>query len=294
MNRNVIIVLVGGMLIAILVAVLVQASLSGGKKKVETQDAPKVKILVAAKDLDVGSGLGEKNVKWHEWPKNAVFPGAIVKQGDQKASEAAEGLLRRNIAEGEPITKSALVAGAEGNFLAATLGDNMRAVAVKVKAVTMAGGFISPGDYVDVILTYKASMKKTKNPIVDETIDENLDRLATETIMENVRVMAVDQALSRSDEKVKVGKTVTLEVDRKGAETLALAEEMGDISLALRKLGDKAVLPHKMPATTDARLSTVDDELRSEIVKAKKSSGQDANIVRIYNGSSVQTLSVNP
>ncbi len=298
MNRNVVIVLVGGMLIAILVAVLVQASLSGGKKEAPAEKAKsvaQVQIVVATKNLDVGSEITSNNVAWQSWPKDSVFPGAIVKEGDKKAADAASGRLRRNLAEGEPVTKTALVAEAEGNFLAATLDEGMRAVAVSIKAVSSAGGFVRPGDHVDVLLTYKTSIRsEDDSAIVTETIRSNLAKLATETILEDVKVMAVDQAITYDeDKKSKIGKTVTLEVDRKGAEALALAEAMGSISLSLRKLGDKSVLPDGVSSvSTDARLSRVDDEVKAEIARAKKASGADRNIVRIYNGNSVQELAV--
>ncbi|MCB9989624.1 MAG: Flp pilus assembly protein CpaB [Rhodospirillales bacterium] len=296
MNRNVVIVLVGGMLVAVLVAALVQASLSGGKKNasVQTAAAPKVQIITAAKALDVGTELTDSNVKWQDWPKDAVFPGAIVRKGEQKPGEAVSGRLRRNMAEGEPITETALVPEKEGNFMAASLAEGMRAVAVDVKAADLAGGFIGPGDYVDVILTYKSSIRAQGDDVVARnTIERNLDKLATETVLENVRVLAVGRSAERDDdENSKVGKTVTLELDRKGAEVMALASEMGEVRLALRKLGDKTVAAAPTPVTTDARMTRVFDEVQDEIVKAKKSSGKDTNIVRVYSGGALQEVSV--
>ncbi|MCB1556398.1 MAG: Flp pilus assembly protein CpaB [Alphaproteobacteria bacterium] len=297
MNRNIVIVLIGGVLIAVLVAVLVQASLGGGAKKQEAVivDAlPKVQIVVAAKKLAMGTALNETNMKWQDWPKEAVFSGAIVRSGNKKVSDMIEGRLIRPVAEGEPIVKTALV-DEKGNFMAALLKPGMRAVAVDMKAAGMAGGFIGPGDFVDVLLTYKSSIRyKGKNPVVDATIEKNIDKLATETIIENVRVLAVDQAAVRDEESVKVGKTVTLEVDQKGAEVLALAGEMGDLSLSLRRLGDNSVPSQKGPVTTDARLTNIFDEVYQEMVQVEKNSGQMADIVKIYNGASVQELPVSP
>lgn len=295
MNRNILIVLVGGALVAVLVAVLVQMSLSSGSaKSVASADVPKVQVVVAAKKISVGVTVTDSNMRWQEWPEDSVFSGAIVREGKKKPSEILEGRLLRNVAEGEPITKSSLISELKGNFLAASLAEGMRAVAVNVKADAVAGGFISPGDYVDVILTYKASIRvDSDDPDLRRLVEKNLGKMATETVLENVRVVAVDQAVVRSDdEKAKVGKTVTLEVDRKGGEIVALAKEMGKISLALRKLGDKTVAAKRPPATTDARITNIQDEVFDEVEAFKKSTGRDAGIVRIYSGASSRKVSV--
>ena len=120
MNRNVMIVLAGGFLIAILVALLVQASLSGSKKEqkvAETREISMVKIIVASKDLKVGLELSEESMKWKDWPESAVFPGAVVREEGKKTTEMIEGKLIRPILEGEPITDSAILSGAQKNFI---------------------------------------------------------------------------------------------------------------------------------------------------------------------------------
>ena len=295
MNRNVMIVLAGGFLIALLVALLVQASLSGGKKAepVAQQEEPKVEIIVASKDLKTGATLNDTNMKWHDWPKRAVFPGAIVREDDKKPSELIEGRLRREVKAGEPIVESALVPKDEGNFLAASLKEGMRAVSIKVSASTMVGGFVGPGDFVDVLLTYKEKFRyDTKDhPEIKNKIEMALDNLATETILQNVKVLAVDQANSRGeDDKIKPGKTVTLEVDYKGAEVLALGGKMGDLSLALRRLGDETMVKKKPPVTTDARVVNIDNEIFDEIAKSSDISGKSGKIVRIYRGDKVEDI----
>ncbi len=297
MNRNLMIVLAGGVLVAVLVALLVQASLSGSKKEVvAVKEEPRVQIAVASRDLSMGAELSDSNMKWQDWPENAVFPGAIVKKDNKKPADMVGGRLRRNIADGEPIVESALVPASKGNFVAATLGEGMRAIAVDVNAAKAAGGFIGPGDFVDIILTYKEKIKYDgpSNPMIDDMIELNIDKLATETILQNIRVLAVDQATKRDDEKIKVGKTVTLEVDLRGVETLALAGEMGELSLALRRLGDKKIYEKTGPVLTDKRLTNITDEVYMEMGKMQKTTGQMANIVRVYNGNVMEKVSVSP
>lgn len=299
MNRNVMIVLAGGFLIAVLVALLVQAGLSGAKKEAPAAavEESKVQIAVASKDVKVGTELSDDNMKWQDWPQRAVFPGAIVREGDKKPSEAIAGKLIRDLKTGEPVMQSALVSPTAGNFLAASLDEGMRAVAISVNASSMVGGFVGPGDYVDVLLTYRRNINYDgpENPEIDNMIERNLDRHATETILQNVKVLAIDQSAMRGEDgKVKVGKTVTLAVDYKGAEILAVAMEMGSLSLSLRRLGDETVLNEKPPVTTDARITKIYDEVYSEMTKLQDSSGQNSKIVRIYRGDAVEDLPVRP
>lgn len=291
MNKNVMIVLGGAVAVALLVAALVQVSL-GGKKKEPTLQEARVEVLVAAKDLGIGSELGDGDLRWQAWPKSSVFPGAIIRQGEQAEAEALEGRLARDIAEGEPVIKSALLGQARGNFVAASLDPGMRAVAIEVSASSMVGGFIGPGDFVDIILTYKESIQTDDDdPAVQNMIDKNLDQMATETILQNVKVLAVDQMATRPEEdKVKVGKTVTLAVDAQNAERLSLAQEMGTLTLVLRGVGDDVVVVKDWKTTSDARLINVDDEIFAEYEKLKKDTGINPNIVRIYNGPSLAVV----
>ncbi len=292
MNKNVLIVLGGAVLVAVLVAFLVQISL-GGKKSV--QEA-KAEVLVASKNLGIGTELKPDSVKWQAWPKDSVFPGAIIREGGKEAGDALKGRLARDIASGEPVIKSALLGESKGNFVAASLQPGMRAVAIEVSASSMVGGFLGPGDFVDVILTYRNSIKiaDDENPNIKSMVELNLDKLATETVLQNVKVLAVDQMSKRPEdaEKIKVGKTVTLAVDGHDAEKLALAGEMGTLTLALRAVGDEAKLDKNWQTTSDARLINVDNEIFTEYQRMQKDAGINPNIVRIYNGPAVTQVPV--
>ncbi len=301
MNRNLMIVLAGGFLIAVLVALLVQSSLSSGKKKDVTpaaQDEPKIQIIVAAKPIKVGDELTADNLKYKSWPKSAVFPGAFVQKGEDKPADIAKGRARRAFALDEPIVADALVPANKAALLAAVLREDMRAIAVDVEASSMVGGFIAPSDFVDVILIYKEKIKyegSKEDTAMKNYIQNQISSFAVETVLENIRVLAVDQAPVRDEEvKAKVGKTVTLEVDRKGAETLALASKMGTLSLALRRLGDDKIYGYQYPVLTDARLTNVYDEVWSELSKRQNTSGKVGNIVRIYTADSLKEVSVTP
>lgn len=291
MNKNVMIVLGGALAVALVVALLVQVSL-GGKKQV-ADNTPKVEILVAAKDLPIGQTLKEGDTRWQEWPQANVFPGAVIRDSkDQEPAKALTGRLARALGKGEPVVRTALVSETKGNFVAGSLQPGMRAVAIEVKAASMVGGFISPGDRVDVILTYKASFApEDDDPMVKNMVEQNIDRMASEIILQNLKVLAVDQAIRPpEDNKVKVGKTVTLEMTAEQAEKIALAGRMGELVLALRGIGDDKELAKTWETVSDARLVKIDDEVFTEYRKMKKGAGIGTNSVRIYNGPSVQTL----
>ncbi|MGN7439164.1 MAG: Flp pilus assembly protein CpaB [Alcanivorax sp.] len=291
MNKNILIVLGGAVLAAVLVAVLVQVTLGGKKSSAPVGDG--VEVLVAARDLKKGAELDEGDLIWKEWPEDALFKGAITRDEGETPEEALSGRLERGFAKGEAVVRKALLKDTKVNYVAARLNPGERAVSIKVNAEGMVAGFISPGSYVDVILTYNHRVTiEDDSPEVKAMVEMNLDDMATETILERIRVLAIDQTAEREeDDKIKVGKTVTLAVSIRDAEKLALASQMGDITLAMRGVGDDAE-NEKAPATTDARMTSIDDEIYEEYKKVRKDSGVAANTVKIFSGSGVQQVPV--
>jgi len=271
MNKNVVIVLVGGFLVAILVAVLVQASLGG---KAEDNGGVKTEVLVAARDLPLGTNLASGDLKWQTWP-GQPFTGAIVREKDQKPEDALTGRLTARVAADQPVLSSYTFKEGRGNIVAATLEKGMRAVAIPVAANTMAGGFVSPGDYVDVILTHRVHTDGSSSEakmLVNE--------YASETILKNVKVLAVDQEAARDEDSAKIAKTVTVEVNTAGAEKVALASKMGDMTLSLRGLGDDSD-KNTSEATTDIQASRVMQNL------AIMENGGTGGAIKVYNGDTV-------
>ena len=293
MNRQTLIILGGGFCAALMVALLMQAMLGGNSKPEILNEEPKASVLVATKNLSIGDTLDADDMQWQEWPETSVFKGAITKGelDDPDAEQPLTGRLRRNVAEGEPLLKSALVKEEKGNFVAATLGAGMRAMAIKVKAESSVGGFITPGDRVDVIMTYEVRLPSDER--VQDASVAVVNRRAAQTVLENIRVVAVDQK-AKEVEETSVARTVTVEVTPKQGEELALADAMGSLSLSLRQLGDETVrgaddiIPE---ATTDTRISNVVQEL---LGNEKTGGGNSNRMVRIYNGSSAQDVVVRP
>lgn len=271
MNKNVLIVLIGGFVVAILVAVLVQASLGG---KTSEDSGEKLQVLVAAKDLPIGKNLAAGDLKWQTWP-GQPFSGAIVRNKEEKSEDVLKGRLTTRVATGQPVLASYTFKEGRGNIVAATLEKGMRAVAIPVKANTMAGGFISPGDHVDVILTYTVEVD---NDAADAKMI--VKRHASETILKNIKILAVDQESSREEDSAKVAKTVTVEVDTSGAEKLALAAEMGDLVLSLRGLGDD-----NNTGTSDYTTDIQSSKIMQSV--AIMENGGASGAVKIYNGSEI-------
>ena len=282
MNRNLVIVLAGGFVMALLVALIVQLSFSDNDTK--TVDTSVTEILVASRNIPLGSVLSDRDMKWQSWPKASVFEGVIEREGDLAVNDALEGRVSRDITQGEPLTQN-LVLSSEGNIIASSLEPGMRAIAISVSARSMVGGFINPGDRVDVLLTHQLRVSGEDRDLISDTVD----RYVTETILENVRVLAVDQsAVKTDDNKAKVGRTITVEVTSEDAEKLALVSEMGDLSLVLRGVGDET-LQEPGRLTTDVKTSGI----LQEISRRNGDDGSSGSrTIRVYTKDGVNSVKV--
>ncbi len=284
MNKNILIVFGGGFLIALLVAMIVSSSIKSEPEAVNTN---KIEVLVSNKKMELGYTLKNADMVWQEWPEANLFEGLIRREDNQKPIEALEGRLRRVVYASEPMQKSMLLSSDKGNIVASSLAAGNRAVAIEVSAASMVGGFIKPGDYVDVILSHSIKVNNDERLALQDTVK----KYVTETILENVRVLAIDQnATTDEKDKVKVGRTVTLEVNSKGAEKLALVGQMGDLSLSLRGVGDTETIVGggTYQPTTDVGASGI----LQEIVKRSETGGGKPKKIRIYSDQGVESIEV--
>jgi pilus assembly protein CpaB len=187
-----------------------------------------VDVLAAAAEIRPGQFLSAQNIHWQTWPAaSAAAAELITKSTRPNAIQELSGARARiALSVGEPIRVTKLAKPGSG-FLAAILPQGTRAVAMEITPENSAASFILPGDHVDVILTRTPAKA-----------DENY---ASETILWNVRVLAIDQDLEDNRQRTTaVGKIATLELTPPQAETLALARRLGALSLALRGLDDIA------------------------------------------------------
>jgi pilus assembly protein CpaB len=287
MNKSVLIIMGAALIVAMMVALMVQKKLAPQNEG--TPALPTVEVLVASQKLLIGEKVDAARVRWQAWPEAALYEGVIRRSAGKEIEDldVYQSPLRRNIAAGEPVTRQALVPDTKGgtNFLAALLDPGMRAMSVSVKPNTMAGGFITPGDHVDVILSYTPRLPRA----TQEYADKYVSRYASQTVLSNVKVLAVDQSAKEENREAKVAKTVTLEVSQEGAQILALAESMGDITLALRRIGDRDDAKSQVvPLTTDVTTSDVIKKLNN-IAKESKASSQ---AIRMYGGPSIINVPV--
>ena len=190
-----------------------------------------VDVLVAKTDIGMGHVVSPADIEWKAWPTSAASTHFVRRTDKPKAIEDLAGAIARSpFVSGEPIREAKLIKANGSGFMAAILPSGMRAVSTEVSAETGAGGFILPNDRVDVILTRRdrEAEKKTGS-----------DVHTSETILNNIRVLAIDQTVEeKAGQRVVVGKTATLELTSAQAETLLLSRQLGTMSLALRSLAD--------------------------------------------------------
>lgn len=185
---------------------------------------PSINVLVAGANLPVGSRLTEESMRWQGFPEGGVSEGFITQQARPEAmTELKDSIVRLPIFEGEPI-RSEKIADANGAIMSSLLPSGKRAVATEITVSTSAGGFILPNDRVDVIMVKKGDG----------------DTFQTETILSNIRVLAIDQEVQEKDDaKTVVGTTATLELSPEQAKVIAVAQQMADrLTLALRSVAD--------------------------------------------------------
>jgi pilus assembly protein CpaB len=223
--------------VAALSAVWLTSSLRTPQVIVQQQQAaptlPTTEVLIASVDLPVGSSVTPDQLRWQQWPSAAVSELMITRDRMPNGVEETAGSISRapSIA-GEPIRRDKMIKGANGGFMSAVLPTGKRAVAINIvsSGARSAGGFILPNDRVDIMRTGRDD---------DATRARQGEAFVTETILQNIRVLAIGQNVQeRNGEKVVVGETATLELEPRQAELVMMAQRSGELSLALRSLAD--------------------------------------------------------
>ncbi len=188
---------------------------------------PTTPVRVASTDLPVGTFLDEVEAPFEPWPDDELEEGWVT-PAVAEADDILGAVVIEAVAAGEPLSRDALLMPGQDGFLAAVLSPGMRAVSVAVDAVSGNAGHVFPGDDVDVVLTQKLDGGRTSGA-----------EWVSETILESVRVIAVDQNLEEdlsAREQARVPRTFTLEVTPADVERIAVASELGRLSFSLRSL----------------------------------------------------------
>lgn len=235
-------ILAAAIFVGLIAVYLANAYFSGydAQQQASLKQTRLVKIAVATQPIEFGRPLTNSNVALADWPAGSVPAGAFAKLPDALNNRVA---LRPFVA-GEPILAS-LVSGTDGRAtLSANLPKDKLAVSVPVSAVSGVSGFVRPGDMVDVLLTRQMPGEGARG-----------DDKMTDVLMEAVPVMAIDQVADSSKTDPAVGRTATLQVDTYGAQRLALAQQLGTLSLALRNVSSQPLGPNKTVTARDLSLS---------------------------------------
>jgi pilus assembly protein CpaB len=271
------------------------------------EEKPKgvAQVLVASRTINPGEILSSKDVTWAEWPKSlveermidenefvvpsATVPptqvGLVVRTEEAAPAPQAEGgeqpsaksgpadtaivgaVARRRILANEPISPDQLIQRGDKSIGSAVVSPGMRAVSIGINAASASGGFIAPGDFVDVMLSieWKGGVDENGNKLPEGTAltlpdGDQMVKVTTETVLRNVKVLAVDQSLGRSaeDGPADVGKTATLEVSLADTEKLLTATKLGSISLVLRSMVVEASPQDEVDAFEDPFNFTTD------------------------------------
>ncbi len=184
-------------------------------------------VLVAEVDTPAGTFLKKEHLRWQAWPDESLPETYIVRQDGESETAADEAVLgavvRRGISAGDPITRGRITRPGDRGFLAAVLRPGYRAMAIRIDATSSIAGLVFPGDRVDIILTHE--LRKGKRT-----------RRASETVLTNVRILAIDQVINDQSGEARVGKNATFELTPKQTEMLTIVSDLGKLSLALRSL----------------------------------------------------------
>ena len=213
---------------------------------------PVVQVLVAKRELPIGTRLTPADLGWQPWPADALnaafvtdggapaLPAKMPDKAVQKAARVANDMImpqgpmqafegaivKEALAAGEPVVARKVVRAGQSGFMAVVLQPGMRAMAVPINAETAAGGFILPGDRVDVLQSRTDSGGSSKT-------------MLTEVLMRNVRVLAIDQNIEPAkDARTIVGGVATIEIPAADVEVIARGKAQGEMQLALRSYAD--------------------------------------------------------
>jgi pilus assembly protein CpaB len=238
MDVKKIVLLVGALLIAGVTAIMAKTMFTGAsapEAQATPQQAPRgPEVLVATRTLPVGTIIDAEAFRYQPWPQGLVQDAYFTRGEPNSDPQSLIGTVVRNeITAGQPLSQGAIVRPGERGFLAAALGPGMRAVTVGVSATSGVAGFVFPGDRVDLVLTQEVQgAGENSGPPLR----------ASETIVRNIRVLAVDQRLNSRDEAgnqvAQTVSTITFEATPKIAEKIAVAQTIGQLSLSLRSLAD--------------------------------------------------------
>lgn len=239
-----------------------QAALQAKNQAGPERATPSKTIVVAKEALRYGAELNASMLKEVSWAGDAVPAGAFHKMSDLLGG--GRRIVLAAIEPNEPVLALKITGPGQRATLSSLVRDGMKAVTIRVNDVEGVAGFVLPGDHVDVVLTRNKSGSAP----------------TSEVVLQNTKVLAVDQSADERATKAAVSKSVTLEVDTVDAQKVWLAASVGSLSLLLRKAGETAEIKTRQISLRDLAggLFSSDDGNTANIVVTRGSSKQDYKV----------------
>ena len=229
-RRQSIIALAIAVAIGLLAVYLANAYWSARDRNVAAGEIGTIQVAVAAVPLDFGTAITPDKVRFAAYPVRSLPPG-VFRNLVQLSPGGKNRFALRPIQVNQLLLSSDLTGEGQNASIAALLRDGMRAASVRVNDVSGVSGFVKPNDTVDVLITRQA-------------IGDQRDAQVTDVLLQNVRVMAIDQQSESKDSTASVARTATLEVSPLDAQKLALGQQLGTLNLVLRKPGEEQNVPY--------------------------------------------------
>jgi pilus assembly protein CpaB len=223
MSRQTLIALAGALVLRLLAVFVANSYLNRAEDKASAGGT--TKVAVAAAPLSYGTDITPDKIRFVDFPNTSIPAGAftdaakLVPPGRKRVALMA-------IAVNEPILSGKISGEGQGASIAGLLPEGMRAASVRINDVSGVAGFVQPNDSVDVLVTRQLPGSDTNQQVSD-------------VLLQNIRVIAIDQQAKNADGTPKVAQTATLEVNAVDAQKLALAQQVGELSLVLRKPGEQ-------------------------------------------------------
>jgi len=212
-----------GIVLGLFAVYIANVYITGSKKQADLGGT--TKVAVASVPMAYGTELTPDKVRFVDYPNASIPPGSFTNAGQlMPVNQKRFALLPMGI--NEPILATKISAPGAGASIAALLPDGMRAATVRIDDVSGVAGFIQPNDSVDVLITRSIQGAQTATQVTD-------------VLLQNARVIAIDQEAKNSDGTPKVARTATLQVAPLDAQKLALGQQSGSLSLVLRKPGEQ-------------------------------------------------------
>jgi pilus assembly protein CpaB len=223
MSRQTLIALAGALVLGLVAVFVANSYLNRAEEKAYAGGT--TKVAVAAAPLAYGSDITPDKIRFVDYPNTSIPAGAFT-DAAKLIPQGKKRVALMPIAVNEPILGSKISGEGQGASIAALLPEGMRAASVRINDVSGVAGFVQPNDSVDVLVTRQVPGSTNNQQVSD-------------VLLQNIRVIAIDQQAKNADGTPKVAQTATLEVNALDAQKLALAQQVGELSLVLRKPGEQ-------------------------------------------------------